>query len=142
MSAKRSLQQHNLMWIYEQTTGSLTRNGVLVGVGYSGRGPGLNNPELQAVPFVGPIPCGFYTIGSAFTSPVTGPLSMRLTPDSSNQMFDRDNFLTHGDTEAHNHGASEGCLIFNFGIRQQIAMTSLDRRLQVVTGGPQTPAVS
>ena len=114
----------------------------MIGYGYSGRSDGLNNPALQAVAFVGPIPCGFYTIGPAFTSPLTGPLSMRLTPDPGNAMFSRTSFLIHGDSLAHNHSASEGCAIFNFGIRHQIAITTQDRRLQVVSGSPNTPVLS
>ena len=67
---------------------------------------------------------------------------MRLTPDPSNEMYGRTSFLIHGDTGAHNHGASEGCIIFNLCVRQQIATSSKTRHLQVIPGSTETPVLS
>jgi hypothetical protein len=55
-----------------------------VATGYSGKGEGLDNPDLQDVPDEGPIPEGTYTIGSASTHPGKGPVVMELEPDPSN----------------------------------------------------------
>ncbi len=49
-------------WTYAQTTGELQRDDKLVATGYSGNGPGKNNPAMEDVPNVGPIPSGDWTI--------------------------------------------------------------------------------
>jgi hypothetical protein len=116
------------MWTYSQSTGTLYLDGVEVGSGYSGAGPGVNNPEMQAVANVGPIPEGTYTIGSAFTHSHTGPISMRLEPAGTNEMHGRSGFLVHGDNATHT--ASEGCIILPRPVREQIA-ASKDRQLEV-----------
>jgi hypothetical protein len=66
------------MWIYSQTTGLMTHNGVESGVGYSGHGDGLNNPAMQDVEGVGPCPQGIYSIEQAIMHPKLGKVAMRL----------------------------------------------------------------
>lgn len=124
------------MWTYEQATGHLSHDGELIGTGYAGHGVGRNHPEMESVASVGPLPCGVYTIGPAFTHPKTGPLTMRLFPDADNQMFGRSGFLMHGDNPTHT--ASEGCIVIGRMVRQQVA-ASVDRRLQVVICPPFMP---
>ena len=119
------------MWTFEQVTGFLFYDGTKVAAGYSGHGAGVDNPTMENVADVGPLPCGFYTIGPAYTDPEKGPLVMRLAPDAANQMFGRGGFLIHGDSISHPGCASEGCIIMGPAVRQQIAQ-SPDRRLQVV----------
>jgi hypothetical protein len=102
---------------------------------YSGHGPGVNNPNMQNVSGIGPLPRGDYTIGPIQNN-VTGSgtmlrNSMRLTPDPSNQMFGRGGFLIHGDNSLHNKSASEGCIILNPNARQKIG-DSNDKCLEVV----------
>lgn len=116
------------MFIYVQRTGHLyTDSGKILGNGYSGRGPGLNNPHMQNVRAVGPAPCGSYTIDPART-PVDhlGPLAMPLEPDPKNQMFGRSEFFIHGDNASGNHSASDGCIILPHATRQQIDNSSDD----------------
>jgi hypothetical protein len=45
-----------MSWTYKQSTGELDHNGAAIGAGYSGHGAGLNNPAMQNVHDVGPIP--------------------------------------------------------------------------------------
>lgn len=117
-------------WKYDQTSGSLySPEGEVSGVGYAGKGLGKNNPSLQSVKNTGPIPKGWYTIGEAFTHPHTGPVSMRLTQDKENEMFDRDRFLMHGDNPTHT--ASDGCIIMGHDVRVLVSKSTV-RRLQVV----------
>ena len=85
-----------LCWIYQQSTGNLYYNPDVsynsgpvssledlileysisgpssdyIGNGYSGIGAGWNNPSLADVPFIGPIPQGFWNIGNM---EATGP---------------------------------------------------------------------
>jgi hypothetical protein len=120
-------------WVYQQSTGRLTFNGAFVATGYAGHNSngqlGRNNPALDNVPDIGPLPRGRYTIGSAFNNPPTGPLSMRLAPDPSNSMHGRSDFLIHGDDAQHD--ASRGCIIMAHEVRVQIA-ASPDRSLDVI----------
>lgn len=122
------------MWVYSQSSGSLSRDGNVVGVGYSGFGDGKNNPILQDHPDFGPIPQGRYSIGppECMDSPGPhGPFVMRLTPDQTNQMFSRSGFLLHGDSIVAPGSASHGCIIMGRLIREAVAASG-DTELAVV----------
>jgi len=120
-------------WLYKQATGQLFHNDKLIGIGYSGSPAGKNNPAMQNVRAVGPIPQGWYTIGPAYTEPYEhkAPPVMHLIPDAANEMFGRDGFLIHGDSVAAPGTASEGCIIMARPIRELVSSSS-DRRLQVL----------
>lgn len=111
-----------MAWKYSQSTGKLINpSGSLVGIGYSGRGEGLNNPAMQNVLDVGPIPQGRWTIGAFFNDPGgKGPLVGRLLPLQGTETFGRSGFMLHGDNEAMNHTASEGCIVLARINREQI----------------------
>ena len=119
------------MWTYYQSTGRLEHDGKLIGFGYSGRGEGKNNPEMQSVKNTGPIPQGAYLIGAFFTHPTKGMYVARLTPYPSNEMFGRSGFLLHGDSIRHPGWASEGCPILNRPERI-LVMQSKDTMWKVV----------
>lgn len=122
-------------WEYSQSTGELThidnQTGARtpIGTGYSGNGVGLNNPNMQNEPFTGPIPQGTYYIGDATTT--KGPLTLPLTPRQGTDTFGRDLFRIHGDNSCDCQSASEGCIILQRSIREQIN-DSGDRILRVV----------
>jgi Protein of unknown function (DUF2778) len=119
--------------IYRQSTGQLFAGDVTaepLGVGYSGSPAGKNDPALQNVKDVGPIPQGWYTIGIPYDDPESGPVTMRLTPDPENEMFGRDGFKLHGDTTPPGF-ASLGCPVLPREVRELIA-ASPDKRLQVI----------
>jgi hypothetical protein len=119
------------MWLFNSTNGHLSRNGILVGVGYSGNGPGLNNPALDGAVDVGPIPRGAWIIGQFFDDPGgKGPVVARLSPADGTDDLGRTGFLIHGDNAAMNHTASEGCIILARDIREQIAASG-DTDLEV-----------
>lgn len=117
-------------WRYCQSTGQLLLNGKVIGAGYSGKDIGKNNPKMENVKNNGPIPKGRYTIGSAYTHPHKGTITMKLTPNG-HFMYGRTNFLIHGDSRAHPGNASEGCIILPRNIRHRIA-TSGENVLEVV----------
>ncbi len=109
------------MWIYEQATGKLTREGKLVATGYAGRGDGKNNPAMQHVRNTGPIPRGKYTIGPPRDTKDHGPHVLPLTPDQTNEMFGRSAFLIHGDSVKLPGTASQGCIILARAMREKIS---------------------
>ena len=126
------------MWTYRQATGEILHDDTLVGSGYSGFGEGKNNPAMEAVHNVGPIPQGWYTIGEPVDTKTHGPYVLRLTPASENQMYDRAGFLIHGDSLAHQGAASQGCIVTIPAMRIQI-WKSGDHQLTVVPGLPPVP---
>lgn len=110
-----------MAWQYCQRTGRLTRAGQIVAVGYSGAGQnGRNNPEMQAIRNVGPIPQGRYRIGNPRDTALHGPRVMDLTPVGHNALG-RNHFLIHGERRNGVPGnASTGCIILGPDIRNQI----------------------
>lgn len=132
---------------YIQSTGELFRDWNHVAFGYSGKNAGKNNPEFESNgsndtdEIWGPIPVGGYTIGPAFTSPHTGVIAMRLTPDPTNEMHHRGDFEIHGDSALHPGGASKGCIIMPHDVRVAISR-SPDKRLQVFARPVQTGSFS
>jgi hypothetical protein len=119
---------------YDQPTGTLATDFPRrVFVGYSGHGLGKNNPALQSLPRVGPVPQGTYAVSNPFTHPEKGRLCFRLVPMSGNHMFGRSGFLIHGDSIRHPGDASEGCIILPLAAREYLAFHKLSV-LQV--GGP------
>jgi len=109
------------VWSYVQKTGTLLRNNHPVGKGYSGFDNGKNNPDLQAVANVGPIPQGTWTIiGPPFNSPEHGPYVMRLAPNKNTHTFGRNGFLLHGDSIEAPGCGSRGCIIMPRAVRELV----------------------
>lgn len=124
-----------MAWVYEQLTGNLLQNGTdLIAKGYSGKGDGVNNPDMQNVANVGPIPVGWYTVGEPYNSD-HGPYTLRLTSDLTNEMYGRSGFLMHGDRvdSVGKRLASEGCIIMPRSVREMV-WNSSNHFLQVVSG--------
>lgn len=123
-----------MSWTYHQATGQL--EDVLhwgCGAGYAGNGQGKNNPQMQDVPDVGPLPQGWYAIQPPVDTTTHGPYVLWLIPDPANEMFGRAGFGIHGDSIEHPGLASEGCIILPRVTREKI-WNSLDHQLQVVNG--------
>lgn len=100
------------MYTYNQATRVLSRDGVLISSdGHSGNGAGLNNPAMQCVHNVGPLPRGRYKIGSwqdyhEHLGPIVAPLIPQ--PDENGSLAwlcGRGGFYIHGPE------FSEGCII-------------------------------
>ncbi len=117
---------------YHQATGQMdcTRDDggrPFGGNGYSGHGPGLNNPGQQGTKYYpgvpgsygGPIPVGSYGIGPPTT--LIGPLTIPLTPLPGTNTFGRNGFYIHGDNSDRNNSASEGCIVLPPDTRRKIA---------------------
>ena len=120
------------MWTYIQHTGELQLNNQHVDNGYSGFGDGKNNPDMEGVEDVGPIPHGDWTIsGPPVNTPEHGPYVLTLTPVDPATALGRSGFLMHGDSIEHPGEASKGCIIMPHDTRVKV-WTSGDTDLQVV----------
>jgi hypothetical protein len=117
-------------WTYGQITGLLTDpDGTEAARGYSGHGEGVNNPAMQGVPDMGPIPRGKWRINQACTHPRLGPVAMPLTMIEGDDLG-RFAFYIHGDNPQMNHTASHGCIILPRAVREAV-QASKDRTLLV-----------
>ena len=119
------------MWRWDQAAGDMSRGGVSVGRGYSGAGRGRNNPALQQVANVGPIPRGRWTLTGVRDGADTGPFTIALAVMPGTDAFGRSDFRIHGDSIGHPGAASHGCIIVPRGVRERI-WASGDRELMVV----------
>ena len=120
-----------MAWKYVQRTGDLFLNALYVETGYAGRGRGKNNPNEQCVTDEGPIPRGWWTIGSATNGGPTR-ISLPLTADSGADVCGRSGFFVHGDSILNPGSASHGCIILSKATRERMA-SSNDPRLRVVS---------
>lgn len=122
------------MWTYVQRTGHLYHDSVLIVTGYSGANEGRNDPAMESVADLGPIPCDLYTIGRAFTHPEAGPFTLRLTPNDGHAgNTERSGFLIHGDNLSHT--ASHGCIIVPrpFRLEMDRSVADGDDQLEVIS---------
>ena len=119
------------MWCWDQSAGTLSRDGKVVGSGYSGGGRGKNNPSMQAARGVGPIPRGRWRMTAVKDSPNTGPFTIVLEPEPGTDTCGRSAFRVHGDSVAHPGTASHGCIILPRALRERL-WRSGDRLIEVV----------
>ena len=135
------------MWKFSVRQGSLrSDDGVYVTQAYSGHNEGelygVNNPDLQAMPGIGPIPVGLYQISAPVTSQQTGPYAMSLTPLNGTDTHGRSAFEIHGDLvgQEGKQLASHGCVIVDRPFRERIWQSG-DHLLSVVAEEEDTPNV-
>lgn len=123
------------MWIYEQVSGNISNpSAVLVWTGYAGgnegKNPeGINNPAMQYIPDIGPLPVGLYSFGTPVLQSHLGPFAIPLIPDPNNDMHGRSGFYCHGDTTPSGN-ASCGCIIMPRAIRNAM-WANADHQLRV-----------
>lgn len=104
---------------YNSATGETVLDGHFEGIGYSGFGEGKDNPAMEAVPNIGPIPRGHWKIGAPVTHPHLGPLAFPLTP-VGHDAHKRTEFFIHGANALHPNDSSHGCPILGRSIRERI----------------------
>lgn len=125
-----------MTWRWDQSSGELSRDGKFISRGYAGSGRGKNNPALQNVPGVGPLPAGRWKITERYDSANVGPYALKLqaadgVADDVHQPSGRSAFRIHGDSIRAPGTASRGCIILPRAIRELI-WKSGDRDLVVV----------
>jgi len=127
------LDLEGFAWTYSQNSGELQHNGKHVATGYSGAGQGKNNPAMENVSNVGPIPHGEWTIaGPPIDTKDHGPYVLRLNPTSETETHGRSGFLMHGDSKESPGCASQGCVIMPRAVREEV-WNSGDHDLDVVS---------
>lgn len=115
-----------MLLTWHQRAGQCTKDGDLWFSGYAGghggKNPeGVNNPDMDHIPNVGPLPKGRYLIGHLHTAETDGkdwighfgPSYIRLTPEPKNEMHGRSGFLVHwdrADRAQHPRSGSDGCI--------------------------------
>jgi len=124
------------MWTWDQSAGTLSRAGKVVARGYSGKGKGKNNPEMEGVRATGPIPRGKWRMVSLYDSKNVGPYTITVhaldgTRDDRHDATGRSAFRIHGDSVSTPGSASKGCIILPRAIRE-LMWESGDRDLEVV----------
>ncbi|MBI1408141.1 MAG: DUF2778 domain-containing protein [Caulobacter sp.] len=124
------------MWTWDQSAGKLYRDGAFISSGYSGHGRGKNNPALQGVQGVGPIPRGDWKIVERYDSKSVGPYALVLHAvdgvlDDTHAPTGRSAFRIHGDSVRSPGTASRGCIILPRTIREKVWQSG-DRDLRVV----------
>ena len=98
---------------YSQSAGLVTNNdGAIVAHGWSGNGAGKNNPAMQDVHNVGPLPQGTYAVGYWHDHPRLGPMVAELV-QIKGETFGRDDFFVHGAASNPDHYGqeSQGCIV-------------------------------
>jgi hypothetical protein len=118
------------MWTYSQSTGELSKDGKLIGRGYSGLGADKNQPQDQDVVGRGPIPQGEWIIGPVHNDPSLGQHVMALSPRPGTDTLGRSGFFIHGDSASHPGEASHGCIVLARSLREAIS-SSEDNDLTV-----------
>lgn len=126
-----------MSWLWDQSAGELRRDGKIVSRGYSGKDRGKNNPALQNVPGIGPIPQGMWRMVRVYDSANVGPFTIELhavdaTPgDDRHDETGRGAFRIHGDSIRAPGTASKGCIILPRAVREAL-WRSGDRLIEVV----------
>lgn len=117
------------MITYSQKTGQIGIRNTLIGIGYSGHAEGLDDPDMEAVVAIGPIPRGEWKIDRWLEKHGTkGPIVARLSPVGHNA-HGRSGFLIHGDNSSLNHTASHGCIISSRAIRDALRASGVTQLL-------------
>ncbi|QAR33411.1 DUF2778 domain-containing protein [Geovibrio thiophilus] len=99
----------------------------LKGFGYAGINRGLNNPAMEQVPFVGPLPKGIYEITGHNSDIATYNILLeKIKVDSK-----RDSFRIHGGKPEPDRTASQGCTILDLTTRKKILASKI-QYLEVV----------
>ena len=132
------------VWTFNQTKGWLDKDGILVSKDcYSGFMEGFNNPSLEMVEGVGPLPSGPWKIyGPPKNDPKLGEYVLTLTPATSSFRArivamgrDPDSFRCHGKPmpPADINSGSHGCLCADKVTRTRMYQSG-DTDLEVISG--------
>lgn len=108
-------------FVYAQHSGEFSivngHYGCPLAAGYAGSGAGRNNPDLDHVRSVGPLPRGIYRCETLASAKFAAP-AICLDPHPANEMHGRSGFWIHGDNAS--GSASSGCIVLDKITRETI----------------------
>ena len=128
------------MLTYTQSKPTMAHNGILMPstVLYSGRGPGLNTPSLEAMANFGPIPAGLWKIIKWWdTYENKGTCVAQLSP-VGHDAHGRFGFLCHGPHANDHFDSSDGCIVADHVLRTAMRATG-DMGLTVISAEQNEP---
>lgn len=99
----------------------LDENGGQVAIGWAGNHEGKNNPDMQQVRCVGPLPQGTYKVEPWIERhPHLGPFVAPLT-QVAGETYGRGDFFIHGPSVGSNFGQeSKGCIVIARSMRLHV----------------------
>lgn len=112
----------NKVFTFIQSTGAiLDETGHQIAIGWAGNGEGRNNPAMQSVHDVGPLPQGVYRVNPwEETHGHLGPMVAPLI-QIEGETFGRSAFFIHGPSRGANYGQeSKGCIVVPRPLRAKI----------------------
>lgn len=111
----------SLTLTFQQSTGLITDEaGEVVAHAWAGHGDGLNNPAMQEIHEVGPLPQGVYEVRPwEDNHPPLGPMVAHLV-QIEGETFGRDAFYIHGPSSTHYMQESKGCIVVPHVMRQKV----------------------
>lgn len=89
--------------------------------GYAGKGRGRNEPDLEYLHRIGPLPKGKYAVRGPADHPRLGRFVFRLDRIDDGPTFGRGGFYIHGDSRSDPGEASEGCIVLDRDARDAVA---------------------
>lgn len=114
---------------YHQASGLLqTPQGQFVALGWAGNHAGKNNPSMESVHDIGPLPRGLYRVGPwEDQHPGLGPLVAHLEQVQGDS-FGRSGFYFHGPSmdPAHMGQESKGCIVVQHASREKVKQAAPD----------------
>lgn len=119
------MSNNRLIGVFVQTSGTFVLlhhddDLTTAHAGYSGAPGGVNNPTMEHLRNVGPIPRGRYLVGAPHRHPRLGPVAMTLWPHGHGAQG-RSDFMIHGDNSRRDRSASRGCIVLDRDVRDLIA---------------------
>lgn len=125
----------NIVNTFSQSTGVMRLSDGRIANCYAGHGDGKNNPFMQGVKNIGPLPQGCYKAITKIEDSHLGPYALHLDPDEATRAEiiilgrDPDSFFCHGDSISHPGDASDGCICAMIQVRQFIWLEDKDIRV-------------
>lgn len=127
-------QRTGVFIIYGDVDDGGTERVLYTAKGYAGKGAGKNNPDMEHVRNVGPLPLGEYSVLGPVDHSRLGRCVYRLA-HIKGPTYGRSGFYIHGDSRKNPGQASSGCIVLGYADRTAIEQYDVVR-LEVCASQP------